>query len=1071
MTKVLTYVEIDVDFCSRSYGVGPCNAEIGVTGTAKCFNTLSTCQIRDHSSWAAVAPLPAHRHGHIGCVLLDGRVFVYGGVYGATVLAESYIYDQVANTWTNVLSMPAARFQAAGCTLANGTVFVCGGYDAGVHADSYIYNPTANTWATAASMPAARYGHIAKALPDGRVFVCGGYNAGVHVESYIYNPATDSWSTVASMPTARHTHAGCTLLDGRVFICGGYNGSVPRANSYIYSPTTDTWLVVAAMPAALYEHKACTLLDGKVFVCGGFDGSVAHSESYIYNLVTNSWITAASMPAVNYSFPMCTLIDGRVFIAGGYDGSAQYDEAYIYSLGYEKSSVTLRFGLDVGFLPDDIECIPSLTGVSFQPSQISVGGDLGTRASLSLTFKDHPHSDTGAGYDSYRSERAYDPFKQGTFWGKFRARQPFLRGRALRLIRGVLGQTLEQMTVRHFVIEETDGPSPQGRYSVTAKDTLKLADDDRSQAPKLSNGYLGSALTAIATSFTAQPVGVGNYEYPPSGYVAIGGNEICSFTRTDDVFTIVRGAKNTVAAAHEANDRVQLCLTYVARNPAFIIYDLFVTYAKVPAEYIDFGDWDIEVGAYLQRLYSATIADPVGVKTLVSELIEQAALYLWWDDSAQKIKLRVLRGMAAQHTFDESNILEGTLSSKELSDKRVTEVWTYYGQRNPLTKLDDPSNYRSALATIDLQTESDSGTSVIKKIMSRWIPDFGNSIAEHVNLLQLARYSTPPRQFSFMSHRFGDFLPELGSVYNFGNWTIQDETGARTQVPIQITRLNADESAYQIESEEFIMSDVADDTQDLTNRTITVDSDYLNFNLRTIHDTLYPEIVADESPPITVTCVINSGVIVGSATTSVPAFDVGSWPSGVSLELVVNGTIQGKGGDGGWGGPLSWPNPSAGSPGGRAVYTRHALAIDGSGAVKGGGGGGGGSALVTHSYLNQYIQRMAGGGGGQGKDGGTAGASDTNTAGTIDYQAANGSLTAPGTGAILNHEGRPGFTVGGNGGPSGGGGYTGSVGSPGFPYEEIVIAEGGAPGDAIDGVSYVTFVSGNTIARAGPEVN
>lgn len=37
-------VEIDLDYCTRTYGTAPCNAAIGVTGPAKCFNTRKTCQ-------------------------------------------------------------------------------------------------------------------------------------------------------------------------------------------------------------------------------------------------------------------------------------------------------------------------------------------------------------------------------------------------------------------------------------------------------------------------------------------------------------------------------------------------------------------------------------------------------------------------------------------------------------------------------------------------------------------------------------------------------------------------------------------------------------------------------------------------------------------------------------------------------------------------------------------------------------------------------------------------------------------------------------------------------------------
>lgn len=37
-------VEIDVDYCSHTYGTAPCAAVLGTTGVRKCFNTFSTCQ-------------------------------------------------------------------------------------------------------------------------------------------------------------------------------------------------------------------------------------------------------------------------------------------------------------------------------------------------------------------------------------------------------------------------------------------------------------------------------------------------------------------------------------------------------------------------------------------------------------------------------------------------------------------------------------------------------------------------------------------------------------------------------------------------------------------------------------------------------------------------------------------------------------------------------------------------------------------------------------------------------------------------------------------------------------------
>jgi hypothetical protein len=42
----VTLLEVDLPYCNRAYGVTPCAAALGVTGAAKCFNGLATCQDR-----------------------------------------------------------------------------------------------------------------------------------------------------------------------------------------------------------------------------------------------------------------------------------------------------------------------------------------------------------------------------------------------------------------------------------------------------------------------------------------------------------------------------------------------------------------------------------------------------------------------------------------------------------------------------------------------------------------------------------------------------------------------------------------------------------------------------------------------------------------------------------------------------------------------------------------------------------------------------------------------------------------------------------------------------------------
>lgn len=907
--------------------------------------------------------------------------------------------------------------------------------------------------------------------------------------------------------------------------------------------------------------------------------------------------------------------------------------------------VTFRFCEDLGQLRADIEAYPFIKTVDFQPAIISLGGDLGQRATLKVTFKDAPHSDAGNNFDKYPADRNYtDPFSRGTFWGKFRARNPFLRGRFIRLYRGTIEQQIAEMDEHHFIIESIDGPGTDGLFSIVAKDILKLADGDRSVAPLLSPGFLVADITNSQGSLTLSPAGVGNTDYPGTGYVAIGGKEIVSYNRdiytvllldfdgtdastvftdtarektvtvvgnaqidtaqfkfgtasglfdgsgdyltldgsadftfgtgdftieffvrfnsvgaqkalidfrpsagngnypyifrssgnvliyfnnssnritgtttvttgtwyhvalarsgtstklflngtqegstytdssayavgasrptiatdgnntaatnfdgwidnlrvqkgiatytgnftapvtpvgltnTGDVMQIHRAKLNTEAQAASASDRVQLVLQYSGEDGADIIADLLETYAGVSATYIPLTEWLVETATYLGTVYTLNLPEPTSVAQLVAEMIEQMGAALWWDDSAEKIRLQVLRGIpTTAERWNEDNVIVATLDVREQPDSRISQVLGYFGQINPLLKRDETSNYRSTASVIDAQSEIDEGTAAIKKIFARGIAQGGRTVAETMANKYLGRYVRPPRRFNFELLRFSGVNPTLGGGFRLGggvpqisSWPFQDETGDRVDIPIQVTRLNPMADRFIIEAEEMLASGGVTNPND---RIIIFDANEFNINLRTRHDELFDEPQSGN----TVTAYVYSGIIIGSSSTTLPAFDIGTWPGGVTVTLIILGRIQGAGGKGG--GVVD--GNQNGSSGGTALYSRQAITLDltNAGADIWGGGGGGAS--------NGFFD---GGGGGAGYVPGAGGNGGGGVSGSPGTTEAGGNGVFPGVG----NGGGPGL-AGMNSGPQ----------------------TGGAAGAAIDGVSFCTISSPDGDIRGG----
>lgn len=712
---------------------------------------------------------------------------------------------------------------------------------------------------------------------------------------------------------------------------------------------------------------------------------------------------------------------------------------------FAEQTETIRFALSSTYLPPDIDCIPSINAVEITPAIISLGENLGERATVKVTFIDHRHSDTGVGGDRYLSGRSYDPWGQGTYWAKFRARHPFLRGRALRLIRGQVGQAISQMETRHYVIESLSGPTIDGIFTIVAKDVLKLAAGDRAVAPALSNGFLASDITNVATSASLSPAGIGDAEYPASGYAAIGGSEICAFTRSGNTLTLTRAQFNTAAKAHTAQDRVQLCLSYSSEDAADIIADLMINYAAVPSSYVEASSWLAETAAFLGVVYSALICEPTPVETLISELITEAALAVWWNDLSQKVRLQVLRNIDTTAVlYDASLWLADSLGIEDQPDKRLSRVQIYFARINPLRPLTDLDNYRSSAEIVDTDAESDYGSQQIKTITSRWIPALGRTVAETAARKLLARYRDPPRRFKFRLPRYAGIIePVLGLGCRLGAGALQDATGELAIAPIQITQLKSLDANFDVVAQEVLFTALPDAPVD---RVIVIDFNTYNFNLRAAHDSLFPAPQSGDE----VTCRIEIGIVVGSASVALPAFDVGTWPSGVAIKIILHERIQGAGGAGGNGQNRDYSGLTAGQAGGIALYTRYPIEIEyGAGAKiwSGGGGGGGGNNRLPGSALT------SGGGAGGGGAGTSPGGAGINGIYAVinSYSAAGTSLS-----------GGPGSDVNGavDGGPGGGPGLPGTASS----------SAGGAAGSAIDGLSYVMVTSGTADIR-GPQIN
>lgn len=405
--------------------------------------------------------------------------------------------------------------------------------------------------------------------------------------------------------------------------------------------------------------------------------------------------------------------------------------------------------------PAGMYAVPSIRRIDTAPTVINPGGGgrrsgpLGQRASLSVTFQDHPSSDLLT--DPYLDERGVDSLRQGTFWTKWLARNPYYNNRIVRVYDGYVGDELSEMTSRTYLIDKIEGPNRRGEVTLHAKDVLRLADNDKALAPAPSLGALHQNY-GKDDSASSILVATGSVnDYPAPGTVRINREVIryssVTFHSTGVVSLggITRATDGTERHDHKAGDRVQLCLRYNEVRVEELAREWLQDYADVPSEYIPFAEWQAEADLWLDQFdFTGLITEPTGVTKLLGEICEQALFYIWWDERAQLIRMQAIAPRIyedVEQIDDRRNIIADSIDLRDEPSARVSQVWVFWGVRDASASLNQDDNYTRLRVRADLDAESPEqyDDSRIRKIYSRWIHTEGQAINLSTRILNKLR--------------------------------------------------------------------------------------------------------------------------------------------------------------------------------------------------------------------------------------------------------------------------------------------------------------------------------------------
>ena len=440
--------------------------------------------------------------------------------------------------------------------------------------------------------------------------------------------------------------------------------------------------------------------------------------------------------------------------------------------------------------------LPFLVSVSTSPTYINVSGNseneapMGRRASVSVRFKDAPFDDHVG--DPYLADRDFAPMTRGSFWAKWIARNPYHSNYILRVYDGYVNQPLSKMTVREYFIDAIEGPDSSGGVRVTAKDILRLADDKRALFPPVTEISLNQDIDNSQTTgiYVDDPSAATLYVMGNSAdrYIRVD-KEIIKYSTGDliegttyQLLDVERGALNTDADEHRENQNMQRCGRYEDLECWEVAEDLLDEWTTIPDAYIDSAGWDTEGAAYLVNFnVTGTVAEPTPVIELLGEIATQCGFYIWWDERQKLIRIKAIRPETETipALTDCTDVLADSVAISEESKQRLSRVFIYYNQRNPVLKDDEVGNYDSVQGRIDLDAEDSDqyGESRTKRIYSRWLTS--DSVASQIAGTLLRRFRDNPRYVTIsVDARTAETL-WTADVVDLEHRNLVDDTGAK----------------------------------------------------------------------------------------------------------------------------------------------------------------------------------------------------------------------------------------------------------------------------------------------------
>ncbi len=382
---------------------------------------------------------------------------------------------------------------------------------------------------------------------------------------------------------------------------------------------------------------------------------------------------------------------------------------------YLRGVQTLLFSSADTALPFDA-ARPYLQSISYRPTEIATHFTVAGR--VRARCADEPDSDIDI--DPYLTDRAAPP--QGTYWGRFIARNPHYRGRTARLYSGYLGEA-EYTYVERWRGSLDNIVRMRGAAELEIVDRLRAL--DRLYCPAKLDIKLASNITADQTSITLTSV---DGLDPGPGAVRIG-EELIYYTGANPATHVLSGCSRgweSERQPHDAGSAVGRVRILGPMSPWDILWTLLVTDAGIPQGDIDGAAfWDCKTFPEPDISMQAIITEPTKISELYFELVDLLDCKSW---IGENLKITIRRNLPNRPgrrdplLTDAEHIVDAPATLDLNGDSRISRVLLYW-DKPLLARVDEYQKYNRLHMAVDTDAESAAEYNAVaeKTIGCRWV--------------------------------------------------------------------------------------------------------------------------------------------------------------------------------------------------------------------------------------------------------------------------------------------------------------------------------------------------------------